>query len=211
MLGLTRRELETCPWESDCGPAAKAPDEPPNPTGYAPPLDSTTNLAMTPIMWILWPPGQAGSIRSGLAIANTTITTNTMTLEVTHVDGSLAVPPATRALPPSGQIARFIDEIVTLPDNFFGVLRVTSTGDVAVVGLRLRINENGELKMTTTPPSNKTGPSTTADMFFPHIADSGGGGTQFILFSGTEGQASAETLRFIDASGRPLDLTNTQP
>ena len=39
---------ETCPWESDCGPAAKAPDEPPNPTGYAPPLDSTTNLAMTP-------------------------------------------------------------------------------------------------------------------------------------------------------------------
>ena len=48
MLGLTRRELETCPWESDCGPAAKAPDEPPNPTGYAPPLDSTTNLAMTP-------------------------------------------------------------------------------------------------------------------------------------------------------------------
>ena len=27
--------------ESDCGPAAKAPDAPPNPTGYAPPLDST--------------------------------------------------------------------------------------------------------------------------------------------------------------------------
>ena len=28
--GATRRE-ETCPWESDCGPAAKAPDEPPTP------------------------------------------------------------------------------------------------------------------------------------------------------------------------------------
>ena len=34
--------------KSDCGPTAKAPDKPPNPTGYAPPLDSTTNLAMTP-------------------------------------------------------------------------------------------------------------------------------------------------------------------
>ena len=39
--GFGERGEETCPWESDCGPAAKAPDEPPNPTGYAPPLDST--------------------------------------------------------------------------------------------------------------------------------------------------------------------------
>ena len=156
-------------------------------------------------------PGQAGSIRSGLAITNAEATTNTVTLEVTHLDGSLAVPPATLALPPSGHIAGFIDERFTLPDNFSGVLRVTSTAEVAIVGLRLRINENGELKMTTTPPSNETGPSTTADVFFPHFADSGGWSTQFILYSGTAGQAVSGTLRFIDASGQPLDLTNTQP
>ena len=29
--GFGERGEETCPWESDCGPAAKAPDEPPNP------------------------------------------------------------------------------------------------------------------------------------------------------------------------------------
>ena len=156
-------------------------------------------------------PGPAGSIRSGLAIANTGDTANTVTLEVTGLDGSLAVPPATLALPPSGQIARFLDELFTLPDNFSGVLRVTSTGDVTVVGLRLRINENGELKMTTTPPSDETGPSTTADLFFPHLADSGGWSTQFILYSGTAGQASSGTLSFIGASGQPLDLTITQP
>ena len=156
-------------------------------------------------------PGPAGSIRSGLAITNAGTTSNTVTLEVTHLDGSLALPPATLALPPSGQIARFLDEILTVPDNFSGVLRVTSTGDVAVVGLRLRINEHGDLKMTTTPPSNETGPSTTADLFFPHFADSGGWSTQFILYSGTAGQAVSGTLRFIDASGQPLDLTNTQP
>ena len=156
-------------------------------------------------------PGQAGSTRSGLAITNAGDTVNTVTLEVTGLDGSLAVAPKTVELPPSGQIARFIDEIFTLPDNFSGVLRVTSTGDVAVVGLRLRINENGELKMTTTPPSNETGPSTTADLFFPHFADSGGWSTQFILYSGTAGQAVSGTLRFIDASGQPLDLTNTHP
>jgi len=155
-------------------------------------------------------PGQAGSIRSGLAITNAGATTNTVTLEVTHLDGSLAVPPATLALPPSGQLARFIDEIFALPDNFSGVLRVTSPADVAIVGLRLRINDRGELKMTTTPPSNETGPTTTAETFFPHIADSGGWSTQFILFSGTDGQASFGTLTFIDVAGHPLDLTITQ-
>ena len=157
-------------------------------------------------------PGQAGSIRSGLAITNTGATTNTVTLEVTRLDGSLAVPPTTLALPSSGQIARFIDEIFSLPDNFSGVVRVvTSTAEVAIVGLRLRVNERGELKMTTTPPSNETGPSTLAETFFPHIVDSGGWSTQFILYSGTAGQAASGTLRFIDASGQPLDLPITQP
>ena len=156
-------------------------------------------------------PGQVGSIRSGLAITNAGATTNTVTLEVTSLDGSLAGPPATLALPPLGHSARFIDEMFTLPDNFSGVVRVTSTDEVAIVGLRLRVNERGELKMTTTPPSNETGPSPLAETFFPHIVDSGGWSTQFILFSGTAGQASSGTLRFIDASGQPLDLPITQP
>ena len=158
-------------------------------------------------------PGQAGSIRSGLAITNTAATSNTVSLEVTRLNGSLAVPPATLVLPPSGQVARFIDEIFSLPDNFSGVLRATSTADVAIVGLRLRVNGNNELKMTTTSPSNEMDPSTSEERFFPHIADSGGWSTQFILFSGTAGQASSGTLTFIDASGQPLDLpiTRAQP
>ena len=156
-------------------------------------------------------PGQAGSIRSGLAITNAAVASNTVTLEVTHLDGSLAVSPTTLALPPSGQIARFIDEIFALPDNFSGVLRVTSTGEVSIVGLRLRVNERGEIKITTTPPANETAASTTEETFFPHIVDSGGWSTQFILFSGTAGQAASGTLSFIDASGQPLDLPITQP
>ena len=134
-----------------------------------------------------------------------------MTLEVTNLDGSLGVPPATLAIPPSGHLARFVDEIFSLPDNFSGVLRVRSNAEVAIVGLRLRVNENNELKMTTTTPSNEMDPSTSEDRFFAHLADSGGWSTQFILFSGTAGQTAAGTLNFIDASGQPLDLTNTQP
>ena len=150
-------------------------------------------------------PGQAGSIRSGLAITNAAATPSTVTLEVTHLDGSLAVPATTLALPPAGQIARFLDEIISLPDNFSGVLRVTSTGDVAMVALRLRVNERGELKMTTTSPSNEMDPSTSEDRFFAHLAESVGWSTQFILFSGTAGQNSSGTLGLTNASGEPWE------
>ena len=156
-------------------------------------------------------PGQAGSIRSGLAITNTAATSNTVTLEVTRLDGSLAVAPETLSLPPSGQVALFLDQIFSLPNSFSGVLRVTSTAEIAMVALRLRVNERGELKMTTTSPSNEMDPSTSQDRFFAHLADSVGWSTQFILFSGTAGQNSSGTLRFIDASGQPLDLTIAQP
>ena len=155
--------------------------------------------------------GQMGSISTGLAITNTADTSNTVTLELTNLDGSLAVAPATLELPPSGQVARYLNDIFSLPDNFFGVLRVTSTADVAIVAVRLRVNEKGEIKVTTLAPSNEMDPATSADRFFTHLADSGGWSTQFILFSGTAGQASSGTLTFIDASGQPLYLSVLPP
>ena len=148
-----------------------------------------------------------GSISTGLAITNVADTSNTVTLEVTHLDGSLAAAPEPLTLPPSGQVARFLNEIFSLPDNFSGVLRVTSAADIAIVALRLRVNENNEIKVTTLAPSNEMDPPTSENRFFAHLADSGGWSTQFILFSGTAGQASTGTLSFIDASGQPLDLT----
>ena len=152
-------------------------------------------------------PGQMGSINTGLAITNVADTSNTVTLEVTHLDGSLAAAPEPLTLPPSGQVARFLNEIFSLPDNFSGVLRVTSTADIAIVALRLRVNENDEIKVTTLSPSNEMDPPTSENRFFAHLADSEGWSTQFILFSGTAGQAASGTLSFIDTAGQPWDLT----
>ena len=154
-------------------------------------------------------PNQPGSIRTGLAITNAADTTNMVTLEVTDLDGNLATGVASvpLTLPPSGQVASFLDEIFdSLPDNFSGVLRVTSAAAVAIVGLRLRINERGELKMTTTPPSDETRAPTMMDRYFAHIVDSAGWSTQFILFSGTAGQTSSGTLSFFDTEGEPWNL-----
>ena len=152
-------------------------------------------------------PGQMGSISTGLAVTNVADTANTVTLEVAHLDGSLAAAPEMLTLPPSGQVARFLTDIFSLPDNFSGVLRVTSTADIAIVALRLRVNENGEIKVTTLAPSNEMDPPTSENRFFAHLADSGGWSTQFILFSGTAGQAASGTLSFIDTAGQPWDLT----
>ena len=156
-------------------------------------------------------PNQPGSIRTGLAVANTADVFNTVTLEVTRRDGTLAASPTTLTLPPSGQAARMLDEILTLPADFSGLLRVSSVFDVSVIALRIRINELGELKVTTTPPSNETAAATSEDRFFAHFADSRGWTTEFILFSGTAGQPASGTLSFFGDAGQPLDLTGAQP
>ena len=152
-------------------------------------------------------PGAIGSIRSGLAITNTGAgSTNTVTLELTDLDGATVGAAVTLELPPSGQVAQFLDEFFMLPANFSGVLRVTTTADVAIVGLRARVNQRGDFMITTTPPSNEVAAPTSVDTYFPHIADSGGWSTQFVLFSGTAGQTSAGGLSFIDQAGEPLSL-----
>ncbi len=160
---------------------------------------------------------QIGSVRSGVAITTTSDEPHTVTLELTSLDGETVAAPAIVAIPPSGQVARFVDELsgvdsftgtsLPWPNEFSGVLRITSTSEVAVVGLRLRINERSEIKMTTTPPSNEASTTTTADAYFPHIVDSGGWSTRFILFSGIAGQTSSGTLSFVGQDGQALDLS----
>ena len=140
-------------------------------------------------------PNRPGSIQTGLAIANPADEESTVTLEITRPDGSLVGSGATLTLPPLGRAAQMLDQVVDVPDDFTsGLLRVSATGEVAVMALRIRINERGELKVTTTAPSNETAPATSDDRFFAHLADSEGWTTELILFSGTVGEASSGTL-----------------
>ena len=103
----------------------------------------------------------------------------------------------------------FLDQIqgfesLALP--FKSVLRIStgSASGVSVVGLRGRYNERSDFLITTTSPVDETTPSSTAEIFFPHIVDSGGYTTQFVLFDGSAGQMTAGTLQFFDQAGQPL-------
>jgi len=69
------------------------------------------------------------------------------------------------------------------------------------------IKKSNGLLITTTPPVNEASASSTASLYFPQIADSGGYTTQFILFSGTTGQAASGSLRWYSSSGQPLNLS----
>lgn len=141
-------------------------------------------------------PGRPGSNRTGLAIANATAEETRVVLEITRPDGSLVPPLGSLTLPPGGQTARMLDEIVDLPENFTsGLLRVSaSDGEVAVVVLRIRINARGELKASALWPQNETAPATFRDRFFAHLADTGGWTTELILYSGTAGETASGAL-----------------
>ncbi len=153
-------------------------------------------------------PGAAGSLRSGVAIANTSSTATTAIFELTTLDGTSTGLTASQSVPPSGQIATFVDELFpTLTTPFQGVLRISSTATaVAVIGLRARTNERGDFLITTTPPTDETGATSSAELLFPHLADSGGWNTQFILFSGVAGGTSSGTLGFFSQAGWALGL-----
>ena len=71
-------------------------------------------------------------------------------------------------LPPSGQTAGLLDEIIDLPEDFTSRM------------LRGRNNDRGELKATTIVPFNELAPAAWS--------------TELILFSGTVGETSTGSL-----------------
>jgi hypothetical protein len=151
-----------------------------------------------------------GSIQTGIAVANRSSTLATVTLELFKLDGSSAGQTGTMVVPGGGHAAMFLNQIsgfVSLQTPFQGVLRVSSAASISVAGLRSRYNERGDFLITTTPSVNEASLSSTAPLYFSHLADGGGYTTQFILFSGQAGQSSSGSLQLFTQSGNPLNLT----
>ena len=154
-------------------------------------------------------PGQPHSVRSGIALTNTSDALTMVSLELTDLDGTATGSTASLRIPASGHVARFIDEFFpALTNPFSGLLRITATApNIAVVGLRLAINQRGDIVTTTTPPVDENAAPTPSGLFFPHFVDSGGWTTQFILFSGSPGQTASGVIRFTGQDGQPLELS----
>ena len=154
-------------------------------------------------------PEQPHSVRSGIALTNTSGAPTTVSLELTDLDGAATGPTESLTIPASGHTARFIDEFFpALTTPFSGILRIASTvPDIAAVGLRLAINPRNDILVTTTPPVDENAAPSASRLFFPHFVDSGGWTTQFILFSGSTGQTASGVIRFTGQDGQPLELS----
>ena len=151
----------------------------------------------------------AGSIQTGIAIANTSSAPVPVNSELTNLAGASTGLASSVTVPAQGQIAMFLNQIpgfqpLQLP--FQGMLRIstTSPSGISIVGLRGRYNERRDFLITTTPPVNEASTASSAEMIFPHWAGGGGYSTQFILFSRVPSQTSGGMLRFFSQIGQPL-------
>jgi hypothetical protein len=148
-------------------------------------------------------------IAPGIAIGNATSTPGSVTLTLTSLDGATTLGTSQQALPASGQVVAFFEQMMPAlaGQSVQGILRITTDlSSISVVGLRGRTNERGHFLMTTTPPTLEDGSSTIAERVFPHLVNGGGWTTQFVLFSGTTAQTSGGNLIFVEPDGDPFDL-----
>ncbi len=141
--------------------------------------------------------GQTGSIQSGLAVANPSLTSPvTITLELYDLTGKSAGLSTSIVIPAGGQVSRFINELFPALGNFKGIAKVSAPAAFALTALRGRYNERGDFLITTTPPLNET-VGAPAGMLFPHIVSGLGYTTQIVVF----GPAGSSRLFLVGQDG----------
>jgi hypothetical protein len=153
--------------------------------------------------------GAVGAIETGFAVANRSNNAAILTVELYNRDGSSTELTSSLPVPANGQLALFLKQVQgfeTLQVPFEGVLRLSSSEPISVIGLRGRYNERRDFLVTASPPANENDAPSTSVLFFPLIANSGGYTTQFILFSGQPGRASSGTMRFFCQFGGACNL-----
>jgi Leucine-rich repeat (LRR) protein len=148
----------------------------------------------------------SGGHNTGLALANLSGTSASITVRALQLDGLTPVGNSDGPvlLDPHGHTAHFADEFVKgLPEGFAGILDISSTTPFVALTLRSLVNERNEFLMTTFPVANPDS-SAPSPMVFPQVVDGGGYQTEFILIS--SGSAANTSLIFYDTAGSPVDL-----
>jgi hypothetical protein len=164
--------------------------------------------AATMSAYVYNPGGGTGPIDTGIAIANPAATEVTALVTLKTADGSPFGSPAALRIPANGQVALFLSQIpgfeyLRPPSMLQGTISVSTTAPsgLAVVAVRGRQNERGDLLISVIPPFPNT--RTTSEQFLPHIVDGGGYSTQLTLRSIV---AQASSVRFFAQSGANMQL-----
>jgi pimeloyl-ACP methyl ester carboxylesterase len=157
--------------------------------------------------------GEMNTGDTGFALANPSASPVTVSLTLSDLEGNSTGLAGTVTIPSNGQVATFIQQVggfEKIQAPFKGVLRISTTSSpsgIVAVALRGRTNERGDYIVTTAVPVDESRSPVAAQFFFPHLADGGGYVTEFVLFSGSAGQATSGILRFFTQAGEPLTLS----
>jgi hypothetical protein len=142
----------------------------------------------------------------GIALANPGGTPMSVNVSAFKSDGTTGAGNSQEPLKleVNGHAAMFVDGLVKdLPADFKGVLDVSSKDSFAALTLRCHTNERDEFLMTTFPIADPNRPA-LAPILFPHFAEGGGYGTEFIFLS--PGGPSSISLEMFGETGNPIDL-----
>jgi hypothetical protein len=144
-----------------------------------------------------------GQILSGIAVANASETSNTVFLDLIRLDGTSIGQTGSFKLSEKGAASKFLNELFTdLPNDFRGILKVTSVAPIGVVDLRGRYNSRNDFLITAIPPVDTNNPA-AGTVVFPHLVSGGGYTTQLILFGQPSAPATG-TLSSISPNGTPI-------
>ncbi|MBI4481706.1 MAG: IPT/TIG domain-containing protein, partial [Acidobacteria bacterium] len=146
-------------------------------------------------------------IKTGLAIANPNERPANVSVTLSSADGLRVIASTTLGVPARGQIAKFIPDLLrNVPEVFEGVLTIASDVAVAVVTLRLTINERDESVLSTLPVADLRAEVSSGAVCLPHMADGEGLTTQFVLLNPTSTSLKGRLVLFAQ-DGNPLAVT----
>ena len=146
--------------------------------------------------------GQVGSIQTGFAISNPSVSPVVVNVELVQANGTPTGISKSISVPGNGQVAQFISEVFPQVGAFKGVLRVTSLLPVHVIAMRGRYNERSEFLGTTMPSWNEAAAGSTSESVVPYIAGGDGYVTQLILFTGLPNLGATGELSILSPTGQ---------
>lgn len=148
----------------------------------------------------------SGPVNTGLAIANPGGATANVSFSFTNAQG-VDFGSGTTAIPPGGQIARFLNEAPFNPGQAIqGTFSLTSDVPISVIALRGYTNERGEFLITTLPVVDPAAAPGTGNAVLSHYADGGGWITQVLLVNPTDGVLTGN-VSFLTGAGAPATVT----
>jgi hypothetical protein len=139
---------------------------------------------------------------TGIALVNPGPTTANLSLKLTGADGTLIN--STLTLKPHAHLAQFITDIFPgkVPVSFRGVLDITSPVPVAILTLRMTVNQRGETIYSTLPVADLNNPP-QGQLFLPQIANGGGYQTQIIAID-TSSKGGKVFINLFDDKGASI-------